>query len=169
MKKTRKKYTLEFKILTASKSIQSGKVLEMARELNISADTLQHWKKFYKDGSFAAQMHPSCDFDKKERITMRRQIKELQTECAILKKAQNIFSKNGGLNMNLSESMPLLFPLGRCAEFFRSIRPAFTDGRKDCLPAEPCGKFSSHLKLPGFTTGASADTAALELPKNYRQ
>lgn len=96
MKKTRKKYTLEFKILTASRSIQSGKVLEMARDLNISVNTLQHWKKLYTDGSFAAQMHPFYDFDKKERVNMRRQIKELQTECAILKKAQNIFSKNGG-------------------------------------------------------------------------
>ncbi|MFW0739429.1 transposase [Flavobacterium sp. T12S277] len=96
MKKTRKKYTLGFKILTTSMSIHSGKVLEMARELNISVDTLQHWKKLYKDGKFASKKPPASDFDKKELIKMRRQIKELQTECAILKKAQNIFSKNGG-------------------------------------------------------------------------
>lgn len=43
MKKTRNKHTLGFKILAASMSIHCGKVLEVARELNISADTLQHW------------------------------------------------------------------------------------------------------------------------------
>lgn len=96
MKKTRKKYTLGFKILAASMSIHCGKVLEVARELNISPDTLQHWKKLYRNGKFGAKKQTSNDPDKKEFMKMRKQIKELQTECAILKKAQDIFSKNGG-------------------------------------------------------------------------
>lgn len=96
MKKTRNKHTLGFKILLASMSVHCGKVLEVARELNISADTLQHWKKLYKDVKFGAKKQISDDPDKKELMKMRKQIKELQTECAILKKAQDIFSKNGG-------------------------------------------------------------------------
>lgn len=96
MKKTRKKYTLGFKTLAASMSIHCGKVLDVARELNISKNTLQHWKKLYKEGKFSSKKNPSSDFDKNELLRMRRQIKELQMECAILKKAQSIFSKNGG-------------------------------------------------------------------------
>ncbi|WP_263361318.1 transposase [Flavobacterium collinsii] len=96
MKKTRKKNTLGFKILAASMSINCGKVLEVAKELNISVDSLQHWKKLYKDGKFVAKKTSVSALDQKELLKMRKQIKELQTECAILKKAQDIFSKNGG-------------------------------------------------------------------------
>lgn len=96
MKKTRKKYTSGFKVLAASMSINCGRALDVARKLIISTDTLQHWKKLYKYGKFDGKKKPSGDPDKKELMKMSKQIKELQTECAILKKAQDIFSKNGG-------------------------------------------------------------------------
>ncbi|WP_017496482.1 hypothetical protein [Flavobacterium sp. WG21] len=75
-------------------SIHCGKVFEVAWELNISTDPLQHWKKPYKEGKFGAKKQPSNDPDKKEFMKMRKHIKELQRECVILKKTQDIFSKN---------------------------------------------------------------------------
>ncbi|MCC9020702.1 MULTISPECIES: transposase [Flavobacterium] len=77
MKKTRKKYTLGFKILAASMSIHCERVLDVAQNLNISIDKLQHWKKLYKDGKFAAKKPFISALDQKELLKIGKQIKEL--------------------------------------------------------------------------------------------
>ena len=96
MKKTRKKYTSGFKVLAASMSINCGRALDVARKLIISTDTLQHWKKLYKYGKFDGKKKPSGDPDKKELMKMSKQIKELQTECAILKRLKTSSPRTAG-------------------------------------------------------------------------
>ncbi|CAA9202077.1 hypothetical protein FLACOL7796_04088 [Flavobacterium collinsii] len=65
MKKTRKKYTLEFNILAASMSIHCGKILDVARELNTCVDTLQYvLEETYKDEKLGLKKSPQSNFDR---------------------------------------------------------------------------------------------------------
>ncbi|WP_443135191.1 transposase [Flavobacterium sp. KACC 22763] len=62
MTNTRRTFTLGFKILAAAKSIHCGRVCDVARELNISPSTLQHWKKLYQEGGFTAKKRPQLKY-----------------------------------------------------------------------------------------------------------
>ena len=93
MKNTRRTFTLGFKILAATMSIHCGRVCDVARELNISTSTLQHWKKLNQEGRFTTKKTSAEIYHKNE---LRKQKKELEIERDILKKAQNIFSRSGG-------------------------------------------------------------------------
>ena len=48
MKKTRKTYSLEFKLRAVSLSEERGSVLHVAQELGIGKESLQQWKKLYR-------------------------------------------------------------------------------------------------------------------------
>lgn len=131
MKNTRRTFTLSFKILVASMSIHCGRVGDVARELNISTSTLQHWKKLYLEDRFTIKKTSAEISHKNELQKLRKQIKELEIERDILKKAQNIFSKSGGWNMNSSEKMLKYFLSRRCAGFFRSTKAVSSAGGKE--------------------------------------
>ncbi|MNR59176.1 Transposase [compost metagenome] len=77
-------------------SIHYGRVCDVARELNISTNTLQHWKRLYQEGMFTIKKTSTEVSHKNEIVKLRKQIKELEIERDILKKAQNIFSKSDG-------------------------------------------------------------------------
>ncbi|KAF2326703.1 transposase [Flavobacterium sp. GN10] len=96
MKTTRRTFTLGFKILAATMSSHCGRVFEVARELDISTSTLQHWKKCYKEGRYNIKKTSAEISLKNELVKLRKRIKELEIERDILEKAQNIFSKSGG-------------------------------------------------------------------------
>ena len=96
MKNKRRTFTLGFKILAATMSIHCGRVSDVAKELDISTSTLQHWKKIYQQGRFSIKKTSSEISHKNELLKLRKQIKELEIERDILKKAQNIFSRSGG-------------------------------------------------------------------------
>jgi transposase len=96
MVKARKKYSLEFKISAVTMSNQCGDVLYVAKELNISKNTLQHWKKFYKEGKFTFKRSSASDTTRNELLRLRKEIKELKIERDILKKALSIFSRRDG-------------------------------------------------------------------------
>ncbi|WP_027415170.1 transposase [Aneurinibacillus terranovensis] len=73
---------------------ESGKaVAEVARELNINVNTLHGWVKRYKQEPeiVAAQGLKSEDQRLKE---MQKQIRDLQEENDILKKAMHFFAKD---------------------------------------------------------------------------
>ncbi|WP_281865127.1 transposase [Flavobacterium sp. GSB-24] len=95
MKNKRRTFTLGFKILAASMSIHCKRVCDVAGELNISARTLQHWKKLYQEGRFTIKKTSNEIYHKNELQKLRKQIKELEIERDIIKKAQNIFSGSG--------------------------------------------------------------------------
>ncbi|MFH7018689.1 transposase [Flavobacterium sp. FlaQc-47] len=87
MKNTRRTFTLGFKILAATMSIHCGRVCDVTRELDISTSTLQHWKKLYQEGEFTTKNAPAEISHKNELLKLRKQIKELEIERDILKKA----------------------------------------------------------------------------------
>lgn len=55
METTRKRWSLEFKICAVTISNQYKSVHLVAQELDVSKNSLQHWKKLYKDGKLTLQ------------------------------------------------------------------------------------------------------------------
>lgn len=94
MRKT-KQYDPGFRTQTAQYIIESGKpVAQVAREMEISADTLHTWVKKYKiahtDWTNEQKFHSEAE----KLRALEKQNRDLQEEVAILKKALHIFAKN---------------------------------------------------------------------------
>lgn len=86
----------EYKTMAVNRAKESGKsVAEVARELDLSPNTLHGWiSKFSKHGDKAfpgsGHLHEAED----ELRKLRKEIMDLKEENAILKKAAAYFAKN---------------------------------------------------------------------------
>ena len=90
------RYDREFKLYAIKLVVEDGKkVAEAARELDLAHQTLRRWiAKYKKDqgNSFVGSGNRNpVDQEKAEKD---KQIRDLQEEVAILKKAMGIFAKN---------------------------------------------------------------------------
>lgn len=94
MKKTRKTYSLEFKLRAVSLSEERGSVLHVAQELGIGKESLQQWKKLYREGKLVKQKQNSSDVTRDELVRLRKELEDVKLERDILKKAVSIFSKS---------------------------------------------------------------------------
>ena len=94
MKKTRKTYSLEFKLRAVSLSEERGSVLHVAQDLGIGKESLQQWKKLYREGKLIQQKQSSSDVTRDELVRLRKELEEVKLERDILKKAVSIFSKS---------------------------------------------------------------------------
>jgi len=94
MTKKRKHYSKQFKIDAVKLVTEQGyKVAEAARNLGIHHSSLRNWKKqFETDGnqSFPGKGHMTSD--KEELYRLRKEVKKLQMEREILKKAAAFFA-----------------------------------------------------------------------------
>ncbi len=73
---------------------ESGRsAASVARELNIKENTLYNWIKIYGDDPDITKVQSFKSEDHKTK-ELQRQIKELQEENAILKKAMHFFAKD---------------------------------------------------------------------------
>ena len=91
-----RRYDKEFKLYAVKLVVEDGKrVAEAARELDLAHQTLSRWIAKYKkdqENSFVGSGNRNpVDQEKEEKD---KQIRDLQEEVAILKKAMGIFSKN---------------------------------------------------------------------------
>jgi transposase len=89
-----KRYDEDFKKQTVQYLVSEGKsVAQVARELKISVDTLHGWKKKYtKEPEIQSlQVFSSEEHELRE---MRKRIKDLEEENAILKKAMHFFARD---------------------------------------------------------------------------
>ena len=86
----------DYKLMAVNRVRESGKpVAEVARELDLSANTLHGWiRKFGKHGNDAfpgsGHLHEADD----ELRKLRKEIMDLREENSILKKAAAYFAKN---------------------------------------------------------------------------
>ena len=94
MTKKRKYYSKQFKIDAVKLVTEQGyNVSEAARNLGIHHTSLRHWKKQLEtDGnqSFPGKGHMTSD--KEELYRLRKEVKKLQMEREILKKAAAFFA-----------------------------------------------------------------------------
>ncbi|MCY1238387.1 Transposase [compost metagenome] len=128
MEKIRKKFGTEYKIFAVNLCAQYGSVLRVAQELGISKNSLYHWRRFAKKGTFALSKASYPDTGRAELSRLRKEAKNAGIERDILKKASHIFSRRDGQDTSLSGKIAIYSPSGRCAEFFRWTQAATTNG-----------------------------------------
>lgn len=91
-----KHYDLEYKMQIAKLVVEEGKkAAELARDLDIPIGTLRNWIDAYrkkKESGFVGSGNLAPDV--KVVKDLEKQIRDLQEENEILKKAMHIFTKN---------------------------------------------------------------------------
>lgn len=91
-----KHFDIEYKMQIAQLVVDEGKkAAELARDLDIPIGTIRNWTQVYKNKKnegFVGSGNLSPDV--KTVKDLETQIKDLQEENAILKKAMHIFTKN---------------------------------------------------------------------------
>lgn len=91
-----KHYDREFKIQTAEYVLEQGKpTAQVARDLDIAENTLYRWVNEYKkDQENAFVGSGKLKPENKEFREMRKRLRDMEEENAILKKAMHIFAKD---------------------------------------------------------------------------
>ena len=103
MKKEKKTYDKSFKIMVVELAKSKGSIPETAKELGIAQDLIRRWTRESKrkgDASFSGHGIPSLTDEQKEIERLKRELREVQIERDILKKAVSIFSKSDGKSSN---------------------------------------------------------------------
>ncbi|SFL37301.1 transposase [Gracilibacillus orientalis] len=92
----RKTYDKEFKLQAVRMVKEDGKrIAEVARELDLAEQTLHNWIKKYNKGKETAFVgNGNVQPEKKVEKDLQKQIRDLEEENAILKKAMGIFAKD---------------------------------------------------------------------------
>ena len=96
-KKLRRSFSKEFKTNAVKLILENGrKTSEVARQLDISENTLHNWKRHYKqDHSDAFPGHGNQKTKDEYIRKLERENKRLKDERDILKKATAFFAKEG--------------------------------------------------------------------------
>lgn len=92
MSTRRKTYSKEFKLEAVRLAEVSGNLSRTARELDIAVSMLRRWKKQFEEDreqAFPGKGNPRDE----ELAQLRRKLRRLEEENAILKKAVGIFSE----------------------------------------------------------------------------
>jgi transposase len=99
---TKKKYTKNFKCKAVELSNQRGDIKSVAKELDTSEKNLIRWRSEYKDGKLKEDYAPlSKSSDALEIQRLKKELKNQQIECEILKKAVSIFCVSNKASTNL--------------------------------------------------------------------
>jgi transposase len=99
---TKKKYTKSFKCKAVELSNQRGEIKSVAKELDTSEKNLIRWRSEYKDGKLKEDYTPLGKSPEALEIQrLKKELKNQQIECEILKKAVSIFCVTNKANTNL--------------------------------------------------------------------
>ena len=101
MKKTRRHYDKEFKLMAVELCHSGKRSKEVAGELGIREDLVNRWKREYgqyREGSFSGHGVANMTSEQKEIARLKKELREAQIERDILKKAVSIFSRSDGKN-----------------------------------------------------------------------
>lgn len=104
MKKQRRQFDKEFKIMAVELCLSGKPTSKVAEELGLRSELLGRWKREYqqkKEGSFSGQGKPALTPEQSEVAKLKKQLREAEIERDILKKAVSIFSKSDGKFFNL--------------------------------------------------------------------
>lgn len=103
MKKERRKFDKEFKIMAVELCLSGKPTSQVAEDLGLRTELVSRWKREYqqrKQGSFSGHGKPALSSEQAEIARLKKQLQEAEIERDILKKAVSIFSKNDGKSFN---------------------------------------------------------------------
>ena len=99
MVKRRRKYDKEFKLMAVELMETDKSVPEIAEDLGVRKDLLYQWRReFIRKGEsgFSGKGKKHLTPEEAEIARLKKQLREVELERDILKKAVSIFSKNNG-------------------------------------------------------------------------
>lgn len=99
MPQARRKFDKEFKLMTVELSKNRENLNELAQELGIRVELIYRWRTEFLDkgaGSFPGHGKPKHTPQEAEIAKLKKQLREVEMERDILKKAINIFSRGDG-------------------------------------------------------------------------
>lgn len=99
MKRERRNFDKEFKMMAVNLCLTGKSTKEVAEELGIRSDLVRRWKREhsqYKEGSFSGHGIANLTDEQKEIARLKKELRDAKEERDILKKAVSIFSKNDG-------------------------------------------------------------------------
>ena len=103
MVQSRKKYDKEFKLMAVELIETHKSVKEVSEELGVSRDLLYQWRKSFQrkgEHGFSGKGNKSLTPQEAEIAKLKKELREVEIERDILKKAVSIFSKNDGRYSN---------------------------------------------------------------------
>lgn len=103
MKRERRHFDKEFKLMAINLCYSGKATKEVAEELGIRSDLIRRWRREYEQyqgGSFSGYGNANMTNDQKEITRLKKELKNAQIERDILKKAVGIFSRNDGKYFN---------------------------------------------------------------------
>lgn len=104
MKKQKRNYSPEFKQKAVELTYARGHVSGVCRELDIPTSVLHRWRreqKKYGKNSFPGKGNPKQTDEEKEISLLKKQLRDMELERDILKKAISIFSTSDRKNLDL--------------------------------------------------------------------
>ncbi len=104
MKRKRKEYDKEFKLMAVNLCYIGKTATEVGQELGVQSGLISRWKREYesnKEGSFSGNGNPVMSDTEKEIARLKKELKEAQLEREILKKVVSIFSRSDSKNTSL--------------------------------------------------------------------
>ena len=96
MKKSRKNYSLEFKLKTLGLLEERGcSMTSLGRELGVNPENIKRWSKDFKSGKLTSESKiKEKSKEELEIIRLNKELAHLKLEHEILKKAVSIFSRS---------------------------------------------------------------------------
>lgn len=103
MKRERRSFDKEFKMMAVNLCLTGKSTQTVADELGIRDELVRRWNREYKqfsEGSFSGHGNANLTTEQKEIVRLKKELKDVQEERDILKKAVRIFSKGDGKYSN---------------------------------------------------------------------
>ena len=98
-----KHYEKEFKVMIVELLEAGQSTRSVSEEYNLDGSMIRRWRREYQSSkeSFTGKGIASLTPEEKEIAKLKKELKEVQEERDILKKAVSIFSRGDRRNMNL--------------------------------------------------------------------
>jgi transposase len=96
MKRERRHFDKEFKMMAVNLCLTGKPTQEIANELGVRSELVRRWKREYeeyREGSFSGHGNANMSTEQKEIFQLKKALKDAQIERDILKKAISIFSR----------------------------------------------------------------------------
>lgn len=103
MKRERRHFDKEFKMMAVNLCLTGKSTKIVANELGIRDELIRRWRREYEqfsEGSFSGHGNANLTSGQKEIALLKKELREVQEERDILKKAVRIFSKGDGKYSN---------------------------------------------------------------------